>query len=130
MITHASSDATGTTRQGSRLRWWLVFVNVALVGLQGLSAGFFLSGYDYAAAAHWLVARVLIVGVLVQAVTALVLWRRGVLPAWVAGFSAALLAVMVLQTGLGFTRRLWLHVPVGVGLYGWIARQATRLEKP
>ena len=106
----------------------LVGINLGLVALQALSAGFFLSGYDHAAAAHAVVARALQLGVLIQAVTAIVLWRRGHLPGWVAGFSGALFATVFLQVGLGYTRRFWLHVPIGVGLFGWMARQVTRLN--
>ena len=39
-----------------------------------------------------------------------------------------LFAIVFLQVGLGYTRRHWLHVPVGVGLFGGLLRQANRLD--
>src|SRR5512147_545848 len=73
---------------GMRLIRRMMMVNLGLVALQPVSAGFFLSGYEYALAAHTIVAQVLQLGALVQAGTAVVLWRRGRVPGWVAGVSA------------------------------------------
>jgi hypothetical protein len=74
-----TTDAKGSTdagRQGIRLIRRLRIVNLALVALQPLSAGFFLSGYQRAMAVHGIVALTLQFGVLIQAVTAIVLWWR------------------------------------------------------
>src|SRR5262249_60846055 len=96
--------------------------------LQALSAGFLLSGSGRAIALHGIVALVLQLGVLLQAVTAVVLWRRNSVPAWVAKISIGLLVLVFLQVGLGYRKQYWLHVPIGVGLFGGLIRQAGRLD--
>jgi len=78
--------------------------------------------------AHGGAALVLQLGGLVQAITALVLWRRRRIPAWLAGVSIGLLVMVFLQAGLGYTKEYWLHVPIGVGLFGWLTRLAVKLE--
>lgn len=106
---------------------WLLVVNLVLVALQPLSAGFILSGYARATTVHGVVAMALQVGALVQAITALVLWLRGRVPGWVGGFSVGLFGIVFLQTGLGYQDWHWLHVPIGVGIVGFLTRQLTRL---
>ena len=103
-------------------------INLGLVALQAISAGFLHSGSSRAIAAHKGVALALEFGALIQAISAIVLWRRCRVPAWVAGFSAALFVIVLLQVGLGYNRRYWLHVPIGVGIFGWLTRQANRLD--
>jgi hypothetical protein len=112
------------------IRWIrrLVGINLALVALQPISAGFFLSGYGPATTVHAVVAFALQVGVVIQAITALVLWRRRRVPAWVAGISIGLFVLVFLQVGLGYNKRYWLHVPIGVGLFGWLTRLTTKLD--
>jgi heme A synthase len=68
------------------------------------------------------------VGALIQAVTAVVLWRWRRVPAWIARFSIGLFIIVFLQVGLGYRKTYWLHVPIGVGILGLIARQAARLD--
>ena len=128
MTTGASTGTTDAAARAIRLIRWLLVINLGLVALQPLSAGFFLSGYDHAVTAHAVGARALQFGVVIQAVTAVVLWRRRRLPPWVAGLSIGLFAVVFLQVGLGYTRRYWLHVPIGVGIFGWLTRQVSRLD--
>jgi heme A synthase len=107
---------------------WLVSINLGLVALQALSAGLFLSGYGSGAIAHRSGAIALQLVTLVQAVTAIVLWRRRRVPPWVAGVSVALFVVMFVQAGLGYRKLFWLHVPIGVGIFGGLTRQMNRLE--
>jgi len=80
-----------------------IFVYVARCAevktLQPVSAGFFLSGYGRAVTMHAVVALALQLGALIQVIIAL---------------------------GLGYTRRHWLHVPLGVGLV-LALRNATQL---
>lgn len=102
-------------------------INLGLVALQPLSAGLFMSGYGRALTVHAVVALALLVGALVQAVAAIVLWRRRRVPAWVAGVSLGLFVTVFLQNGFGYNRQYWLHVPIGVGLFGGLIRQTSRL---
>jgi hypothetical protein len=104
----------------------IVSINLALVAVQACSAGFFLSGYGRAAGVHGVAARALVAGVLVQMVTATVLWRQGRVPAAVARSSAALLVVVMIQVVLGHRAQYWLHVPIGVALFAGLARQLER----
>lgn len=76
---------------------------------------------------HARVALLLEAGALIQAVVTLVLWRRRRAPAWVARAGIVLFAIVVLQSGLGRSRRYWLHVPIGVGLFGGLIRQTSQL---
>ena len=48
--------------------------------------------------------------------------------AWVARAGMVLFVIVVLQVGAGYTRRYWLHVPLGVGLFGGLIRQTSRLD--
>ena len=128
MTTDASKGTTAAARQGIRLIRWLVVINLGLVALQPLSAGLFLSGYERAVTVHAVVGLALQLGALIQAVTAVVLWRRRRVPAWVGGVSIGLLVIVFLQVGLGYNKRYWLHVPIGVGLFGWLTQQAIRLD--
>jgi len=108
---------------------YLVLINLGLVAVQALSAGFLLSGYGIALAIHADVALALQLGALVQAIAAVILWRRRRVPAWVAGASIGLFVIMFLQIGLGYSKRYWLHVPIGVGLFGGLIRQTARLRQ-
>ncbi|HET6959971.1 MAG TPA: hypothetical protein VFI56_25450 [Vicinamibacterales bacterium] len=126
-VTMATTDAGG---QGIRLVRQLVVINLGLVALQALSAGFLMSGYARALTVHAIVAVALQFGALVQVVAALVAWRRRRLPPWVAAVSIGLFVMVFLQTGLGHRRSYWLHVPIGVGLFGGLTRQAGRLDTP
>jgi len=103
-------------------------MNLGLVTLEPLSAGFFLSGYERAVTIHAVVALALELGALMQAVTAVVLWRRRRVPAWLARESIGLFVSMFLEVGLGYSKRHWLHVPIGVGMFGWLIRQTSKLD--
>jgi len=89
-----------------------------------------MSGYARALSVHRLVAVALQLGALIQVVSAVVLWRRRRAPAWVAGVSIALFAIVFFEVGAGYRRSYWLHVPIGVGLLGGLTRQAHRLSTP
>jgi hypothetical protein len=107
----------------------LVVVNLGVVALQALSAGFLLSGDGQAVKVHQVGAFALQLGALVQAVTAIVLWRRRRVPARIASLSLGLLVIVFLQVGLGHRKAYWLHVPIGVGIYGWLTRHE-QLNEP
>lgn len=128
MTTDASKGPTDAAGQGIRLIRRLVVINLGLVALQPLSAGFFLSGYERAVTVHAVVALALQLGALVQAVAAVILWRRRRVPAGVAGISLGLFVIVFLEVGLGYNKSYWLHVPIGVGIFGWLIRQASALD--
>jgi hypothetical protein len=128
MTTDALKGAVDARGQGLGLVRWLAGLNLGLAALQPVSAGFFLSGYEYAAAMHAVVAHGLLLGVLLQAVTALVLWRRRRVPAWVAGQGIGLFVMVFVEVGLGHKMQFWLHVPLGVAVVGWLTRQVSRLD--
>jgi uncharacterized membrane protein YiaA len=126
-----TDDAKGNIEavgQGIRVIRRLTAVNLGLVALQPISAGLSMSGYGGAVMIHGLVALALQVGAAAQAVTAIVLWRRRRVPGWVAGFSVGLLVMMVLELAVGHSRRFWLHLPIGVGIFGGLMRQVNRLD--
>ena len=127
MTTDAAKGTTNAGVRAIRLMRWLVVINLGLVALQPLSAGFILSGYRQATTVHGAVALALQVGAVVQSVTALVLWLRGRVPGWVPGLGLGLVVIVLLQTGLGYNDWHWLHVPIGVGIFGWLTRQVNRL---
>ena len=112
------------------IRWirWLVLANLGLVVLQAFSAGFLLSGSGPAVIMHARGALALELGALAQAVLGIVLWRRGRVPVWAARAGVVLFVLVVLQFGLGRGKRYWLHVPIGVGLFGGLIRQSSRLD--
>lgn len=98
----------------------MAWINLGLIALQPVSAGFFLSGNGYAAMTHREVALALQAGALVQAITAVVQWRRRREPARAVVRGAGLLVMVFVQSGLGYSHRYWLHVPIGVGMFGWM----------
>jgi hypothetical protein len=128
MMTDVPKATTGAGGKGIRLVRRLVVLNLALVALQALSAGFLMSGYAPALKVHAIVAVALQFGALIQAVAAVVQWRRRRVPAWVAGVSIGLFVMVFLQVGFGYRRLYWLHVPMGVGIFGALTRQVNRLD--
>jgi hypothetical protein len=128
MTTKASNGTTGGG-QGVRFIRLLVVINLGLVSLQAVSAGFLMSGYARALTVHAIVAAALQLGALIQAVTAVVLRRRRRrVPAWMIGVSIGLFVIVFVQVGLGYRRSYWLHVPIGVGMFGGLMRQVSRLD--
>ena len=128
MTTGASKATTDAGGPGIGLVRRVVVINLGLVAFQALSAGFLMSGYARALTLHAIVAVALQLGALIQAVAAVVLWRRRRVPAWVAGVSIGLLMIVFLQVGFGYRKLYWLHVPIGVGMFGGLTRQASRLD--
>jgi hypothetical protein len=127
-MTTAATGMSAAGGQGIRLIQWLVGINLGLVALQAVSAGFFLSGYQRAMPIHAIVGLGLQLGALIQAGAAIVLWRQRRVPGWIAGLSLGLFVMVLLQVGIGYRKQYWLHVPIGVGIFGWLTRQVSRLD--
>lgn len=96
----------------------VVTVHCALILLQALLAGQYLSGVFDALAVHRANAGFVLLAGWAQAVAALVLWRRARGPAWPLGATALVCVAELLQFGAGNARELGLHVPLGVTLFG------------
>lgn len=128
--THLIEDTTEATGRGVILIRRLVRINMGLVALQPLSAGLFLSGYERAVTVHSGVAAALLLGALVQLITASLMWRRRRVPAWIGGVSIGLFVIVLAQMALGINKLYWLHVPVGVGMFGWLTRLSIKLDAP
>ena len=74
--TMSLSEITTTANSaGQGIQWIrrLVSINLGLVAVEALSAGFFLSGYEHAVSIHAGVALALLFGAFTQAVTSVVL---------------------------------------------------------
>jgi uncharacterized membrane protein YfcA len=105
---------------GPAPRWplWLfrvvVTVEAVLAFDQAVFAGQFISG-DYGALnTHAANASVVGVVLLVEAVAALLLWRRGRGPGWPALAALGLFLLTGAQIGMGYARILAVHIPLGV----------------
>jgi hypothetical protein len=104
----------------------IVLINFGLVATQALTAGLFLSGSVRALKLHAIVGLALACGAAVQAIATGTLWWQRRVSARRAGAAIGLLALMVVQVGLGYSRRYWLHVPIGVLLFGALMTHADR----
>lgn len=117
----STTDASKPAPDGGRRAiQWLTAINLGLVALQPISAGFLLSGYDYASTIHAAVAAALQLGAVTQGVTAVVLWLRRRVSVHVAGFCVGLFVMVALGVWAGRNREYWLHVPIGVGILVWL----------
>ena len=112
-----TTDSSGRVLTGTR---WLMAINLGLAAAQPISAGFLLSGYDYASNIHAVVAIALQLGAFIQGVAAVVLWLRRRVSARAAALSVGLVAIVLLEVWAGRQREYWLHVPVGVGIVVWL----------
>lgn len=128
----STADAPNVTTDGSgkvfKWIWWLMVINLGLVALQPISAGFLLSGYDHASTIHAAVAVALQLGASIQGIIAVVLWLRRRVGAWVAGISVGLFVMVFLEVWAGRNREYWLHVPIGVGILVWLRARMNNLE--
>jgi hypothetical protein len=102
----------------SRVVWALARVQAAMVFMQAVFAGGFLSGRTGLRYAHGVNAGLLWLVSFVLMVVAVVTWRRGRSPGWVAAVASGLWVVLEVQIAAGEAGMLWIHVPLGVGIFG------------
>lgn len=108
-------------------------VNALALILQPVLAGLFLSGQDSAIDLHATTATVVVAVGLVLTVLGFLAWRRRLAGRAVFTVAAALLVAEVLQTAIGYAHLMWLHVPLGVLLFGGMVQllpQVMRAGRP
>ena len=128
-------SATGVPRpgivRGMRVVLWLLAVAVFA---QAVLAGLFLDGGDAWRGWHAINGMlVLPLLALVQVGLAVVVWRRGRGPGWLAVASVGLLVALLVQSLLGMTSQVAAHVPLGVaisGLTGTLLVRTRSLTQP
>jgi cytochrome bd-type quinol oxidase subunit 2 len=99
-----------------RLVLWLLAVTVFA---QAVLAGLFLDGGDAWRGWHAVNGMlVLPLLALVQVVLAVLVWRRGRGFGWLAVASGGLLVALLVQSMLGMTSQVAVHVPLGVAIFG------------
>jgi cytochrome bd-type quinol oxidase subunit 2 len=120
--------ATGMPRRGivrvMRVVLWLLAVAVFA---QAVLAGLFLDGGD--AWREWHAVNgmlVLPLLALIQVVLAVLVWRRGRGPGWLAVASGGLLVALLVQSVLGMTSQVAIHVPLGVAIFGLVGTLLVR----
>jgi hypothetical protein len=94
----------------------VVTVEAVLAFNQAVFAGQFLSGTYGAVSTHAVNANVTGIMLLVEAVAAALLWRRGGGPGWPALTALGLFVLAGVQIGIGYARVLALHIPLGVAI--------------
>ncbi|PXY21041.1 hypothetical protein [Prauserella muralis] len=128
---------TSTTARGPRRTLWLLRATVALTTVcvlaQPVLAGGYLTGrfdfLDY----HSATATLIEVLALLQVVASLLYWRPGGGALAPLPLSGVLLLAVTLQIGMGYSRQLAVHIPLGVLvallqslLCVWVYRRAAR----
>ena len=90
----------------------------ALILVQPVLAGLFVTGDVGMLEMHSMTASILVAVIFLQLVAAILVWRPGRGPAWPAGACAALFVTAELQSGMGYARLVAVHIPLGVLLFG------------
>jgi hypothetical protein len=120
-VQDTTSPPTGS-RHGIAVASQMVLRLLALlVFAQAVFAGLFLDGNQAWREWHAVNGMLLIpLLALVQVGLAVRLWRSGDGPAWIALASLALLLAILLQSVMGQTSQLAVHVPLGVAILGLV----------
>lgn len=110
---------------------------VVAVFAQAVLAGLFLDGGDTWRGWHATNGMLLLpLLALIQMVLAVLVWRRGHGPGWLAIASVGLLLAVLVQSVLGMTSQVAVHVPLGLAIFGLVgtllvgARTLTRPATP
>ena len=117
MATIAEISSVATPSVGRRWPWWLLRVVTVLATLsaftQAVLAGGVVAGRIEALPLHSANGLLLALGTLVLLVALVLAWRPGGGPAWTLVAGLLLAFATVVQLGLGFSRSLAVHVPLG-----------------
>ncbi|HEY0637040.1 MAG TPA: hypothetical protein VGD67_05280 [Pseudonocardiaceae bacterium] len=119
--THADPPAATAPSRPRVTRVLLVVVlalHAALAVLQPIFAGSYLSGSIDAMTVHGISGSLVTVVCLAQLVVAALFWRPGRGPAWPLLATVALFLAEGVQLGVGYTRTLAIHLPLGVAIVG------------
>ena len=94
---------------------------------QAVLAGLFLDGGDAWRGWHAVNGMlVLPLLALIQVVLAVLVWRRGHGPGWLAVASVGLLVALLVQNVMGMTSQVAVHVPLGLAIFGLVATLLVR----
>jgi ABC-type xylose transport system permease subunit len=102
----------------SRWVWALARLQAAMVFLQAVFAGGFLSGRAGLLKAHAVNASLLWLLSIAMFVVCIAAWRGGRSPGWVAAAAGAIWAALEVQIASGESGQLWIHVPLGMVVFG------------
>jgi hypothetical protein len=114
----------------SRVVWALARVQAAMIFMQAVFAGGFLSGRTGLRYAHGVNAGLLWLVSVVLMVVAVVTWRRGRTPGWVAAVASGLWVALEVQIAAGEAGMLWIHVPLGVAIGTTMGRRPVGATQP
>jgi hypothetical protein len=121
MVVQGASSSTGSRSGIARALHVVLRLLAVLVFAQAFFAGLFLDGNatwrDWHATNGMLLVPLL---ALVEVVLAILVWRPGRGPGWIALASVGLLLAIFIQIGMGQTSQLAVHVPLGVAILGLI----------
>lgn len=92
-------------------------VHALAFALQPILAGMFLSGRDEAVGSHGDNAAIVSTIALVLTVMAAIARRRRLLGPRVLPLTSAVFVLEIVQLTAGMDHRMWLHIPLGVGLF-------------
>jgi hypothetical protein len=126
------AQTTGPTDEGGNLRvWWGVITSLIVLAvlMEAVLAGAMLSGVSGARAAHAVTAAIVIVSSLTAGLICVITLRRISHGLKLGLTLLSLAAVLFLQAALGAlsakgTNLLWIHIPLGVALFGFALRAA------
>ncbi len=125
------ATATSIEPNASLRQWWSVITTLLLAAIfsEAIFAGAMLSGVDWARTAHGVTAAILIASTLPAGLVSVVTLRRVAQGPKLGLTLLSLAAAVFLQAALGAlsakgANLLWIHIPLGVALFGFAVRAA------
>jgi len=124
-------NAASIAPNASLRQWWSVITTLLLAAIfiEAVFAGAMLSGVDWARTAHRANAAILIASTLIAGLAAVVTLRRVAHGLKLGLILLSLAVAILLQAAIGAlsakgANLLWVHVPLGVALFGLAGRAA------